>query len=465
MTATASGSAGRGQSDPKTGDTSADRSSPKKARRRYTFREYLNPRVLVMVALGFSSGLPFVLVGNTFGYWLRDEGTALSAIGFLSWVGIAYSLKFLWAPLIDRLGVPGLERLGRRRGWILLMQVVIGAGLVAMALSGTAHGLALLGICALVVAFASSTQDIAIDAWRIESARTKDELGLLTSGYTIGYRMALLMSEAVILPIAQRIGWNDAYTLYGVVMFAAIAATLIAAEPVKAERVLQAKEHELPLWTPRGFFDAVIGPFIAFFKTFGPASALILAAISLFQLPNFVSGPMYNPMYVDLGITKDMVGAVRGSIGLVGVFAGVTAGGVLSLRLGLMPAVMVGCLSQMLGTALFAVLPYAHGPLAFAAIMGLDNFAIAMAGVTLVAYMSSLTSLGYTATQYALLSSTYAWAGKILKGFSGETVEALSAHVGLMNAYSLFFLGCGAIGVPALVLFAILNRSATMKPA
>ena len=434
------------------------------ARQRHSFRDYLNPRVLVMLALGFSSGLPFVLVGNTFGYWLRDEGTTLAAIGFLSWVGIAYSLKFLWAPLLDRVALPGLKRLGQRRGWIAAMQVVIGLGLMAMALSGTSHGLVQLGICALVVAFASSTQDIAIDAWRIESARTKDELGLLTSGYTIGYRMALLMSEAVILPIAQRIGWNDAYVLYGVVMFAAILATLVAAEPVKAERVLEAKEQELPLWTPRGFFDAVIGPFIAFFKTFGPASILILAAISLFQLPNFVSGPMYNPMYVDLGITKDMVGAVRGSIGLAGVFAGVATGGVLSLRLGLMPAVIVGCLGQMLGTALFAVLPYAHGPLTFAAIMGIDNFAIAMAGVTLLAYMSSLTSLGYTATQYALLSSTYAWAGKILKGFSGEVVEALSAHVGLMNAYSLFFLGCGAIGIPALVLFAILNRARTMKP-
>jgi len=429
------------------------------ARRRHTLREYLNPRVLVMLALGFSSGLPFVLVGNTFGYWLRDEGTALAAIGFLSWVGIAYSLKFLWAPLLDRLAVPGLRRLGQRRGWIALMQVVIGTGLIAMAASGTAHGLVQLGICALVVAFASATQDIAIDAWRIESARSKDELGLLTSGYTIGYRAALLMSEAVILPIAQRIGWNAAYILYGAVMFTAILATVLAAEPVQGERALAAKEEEAPLWTPRGLFDAIAGPFTAFFRTFGTGAILILAAISLFQLPNFVSGPMYNPMYVDLGLTKDMVGAVRGSIGLVGVFLGVAAGGILTLQLGLMPAVIVGCLGQMLGTALFAVLPYAHDPLTFAVVMGLDNFAIAMAGVTLVAYMSSLTSLGYTATQYALLSSTYAWAGKILKGFSGEVVEALSSHVGLMNAYALFFLGCGAIGIPAMILFAVLTRT------
>ena len=427
-------------------------------RRRYKFRDYLAPKVLVMLALGFSSGLPFVLVGNTFAYWLRDEHTSLAAIGFLSWVGLAYSLKFLWAPLLDRLGVPVLKILGQRRGWIALMQIMVAGGLVAMALSGTAHGLAQLGVCALVVAFTSATQDTAIDAWRIETAQDKDELGLLTSAYTFGYRSALLMSEAVILPIAQRVGWNQAYMVYGGVMAAMIIATLFAAEPVRGEQVLADKQKDAPLWTPRGLSDAIIGPFIAFFRAYGPGAVVILLAISLFQLPNFVSGPMYNPMYVDLGLTKDMVGAVRGSFGLVGVFLGVATGGFLSLRLGLMPAVILGCVSQMSGTALYAVLPYAHDPITFAAVMGLDNFAIALAGVTLVAYMSSLTSLGYTATQYALFSATYTWAGKVLKGFSGLAVETMTPHVGLMNAYALFFLGCGLIGVPALLLFAFLAR-------
>lgn len=427
-------------------------------RRRYRFRDYLAPKVLVMLALGFSSGLPFVLVGNTFAYWLRDEHTSLAAIGFLSWVGLAYSLKFFWAPLLDRLRIPGFGHLGQRRGWIALMQIMVAAGLIAMALTGTAHGLAQLGVCALAVAFSSATQDTAIDAWRIETAKDKDELGLLTSAYTFGYRTALLMSEAVILPIAQRIGWNQAYMAYGAVMAAMIIATFLAAEPVRGEQILAEKQKDAPLWTPRGLSDAVIGPFTAFFRAYGPGAIVILLAISLFQLPNFVSGPMYNPMYVDLGLTKDMVGAVRGSFGLVGVFLGVAAGGFLSLRLGLMPAVILGCVSQMSGTALYAVLPYAHDPITFAAVMGLDNFAIALAGVTLVAYMSSLTSLGYTATQYALFSATYTWAGKVLKGFSGLAVETMTPHVGLMNAYALFFIGCGLIGVPALLLFAFLAR-------
>ena len=428
------------------------------ARRRYKFRDYLNPRVLTMVALGFSSGLPFNLVGNTLCYWLRDEQTTLKAIGFISWVGIAYSLKFLWAPLLDRTRVPVLGALGQRRGWILLTQLLVGCGLIAMAILGTASGLTILGAVALVVAFSASTQDIAVDAWRIESARDRDDLGLLTSAYTMGFRTALLGTEAIILPIAQRIGWNASYAVYGALIGVGIIACLLAAEPQETEKVLAEKRASKPITTPRGIFDAIAGPFIAFFKAHGTNAVMMLLAISLFQLPNFVSGPMYNPMYVDMGLTKDTVGAVRGSFGLVGVFLGVAMGGYLSLRLGLMRAVVIGCFGQMFGTALYAVLPYAHDPVTFAVIMGVDNFAIAMAGVTLVAYMSSLTSLGYTATQYALLSSTYAWAGKILKGFSGAAVEGMAAKIGLMNAYAAFFIGCGAIGVPALILFILLAR-------
>jgi MFS transporter, PAT family, beta-lactamase induction signal transducer AmpG len=428
------------------------------ARRRYTVRDYLSRRVLIMLVLGFSSGLPFLLIANTFGYWLRDEKFSLTAIGVVSWVGTAYFLKFLWAPVLDRLNAPGLQRLGRRRGWMLLAQIIVGLGLMGMGLCGTSHGLAQLVAIALIVAFAAATQDVAIDAWRIESAQDADELGLLTSGYTFGYRSALLMSEAVILPIAQRTGWNAAYVLYGAAMAVGIAATFLATEPARADAVMERKENELPIWTPRGFADAVAGPFIIFFRTYGSAAILMLLAISLFQLPNFVSGPMYNPMYVDLGLTKDMVGAVRGSFGLVGVFLGVATGGYLSLRLGLVPAVMIGCGGQMLGTALYAVLPYAHDSFTFAAVMALDNFAIALAGVTLVAYMSSLTSLGYTATQYAILSSTYALPGKLFKGFSGLAVDGMTPHFGLMNAYALFFLGCGALGIPALLLFLLLAR-------
>ncbi|MBU6296811.1 MAG: MFS transporter [Alphaproteobacteria bacterium] len=432
---------------------------------RASFAAYLQPRVLVMLALGFSSGLPFLLVGNTFGYWLRDEGTSLAAIGFLSWVGIAYSLKFLWAPVIDRTNAPILAGLGRRRGWMLLAQLFVGGGLVAMAAAGVGHGLVTLGVLALVVAFSSATQDIVIDAWRIETAKDPDELGLLTSAYTFGYRAALLASEAAILLIATRIGWNATYVLYGALMGIGVLACLIAAEPVKADKVMAEKETEAPLWTLRGFYDAVAGPFLVFFKAHGATAVLMLTAISLFQLPNFVMGPMANPLYHDIGLSKDLVGEVRGSFGLVAVFLGVAAGGFLSLRLGFMRALLVGGTAQILGTIAYAVLPYSHGPVVFAAVMAADNFGISVAGITLVAYMSSLTSLGYTATQYALLSSTYAWAGKILKGFSGIAVQSLAADYGLMNAYAIFFVGAGLIGIPAILLFLWLSTRRRPTPA
>jgi PAT family beta-lactamase induction signal transducer AmpG len=435
------------------------------ARRRYQFREYLNRRALTMLALGFSSGLPFLLVGNTFGFWLSDEGTSLTAIGFISWVGLAYSLKFLWAPLLDRLDIPGLAWMGRRRGWMAGAQIVVGLGLVAMAASGTAHGLGWLGALALVVAFAAATQDIGIDAWRIEIAASKDELGLLTSAYTLGYRIALLCTDSLMLVSAQHLGWPLSYTICGALMGIGLLASLFAGEPARADRVMDRKEAEAPLWTARGFFDAVAGPFIVFFKTYGSLAVLILLAISLYRLPDFMRGPVTNPFYRELGLSKDIIGAVRGTLGLAFIFLGVAAGGFLSLRLGYMRALLLGGILQALGIAAFGLLTIA-GPNVglFTAVMCFDDFAISVAGIALVAYMSSLTSLGYTATQYALLSSAYALAGKFLKGFSGLTVDALTPHFGRMEAYGLFFVGCGAIGIPSLLLFALLERRRRANP-
>ncbi|HEX4178788.1 MAG TPA: hypothetical protein VHY57_10135, partial [Rhizomicrobium sp.] len=228
-------------------------------RRRYKFRDYLSPKVLVMLALGFSSGIPFLLVGNTFGFWLRDEHTSLKAIGFISWVGIAYSLQFAWAPLLDR--VPVLKFLGQRRGWLLASQVVIALGLFAMAALGTSHGLTALGIAALVVAFAAATQDIALAAWRIEIAQDADEQGLLTAANTLAYRIAMICTDSLLLVSAQHLGWAVSYTLCGMAMAIGIAGTLLAPEPANADMVAAQKLKEEPLWSVRGFFDAVAGPF------------------------------------------------------------------------------------------------------------------------------------------------------------------------------------------------------------
>src|SRR5262252_1144153 len=213
--------------------------------------DYLRPKTLSMLLLGFSSGLPFLLVGNTCGYWLRDEHTSLTAIGFLSWVGIAYSLKFLWAPLVDRVDLPLFKRLGHRRGWMMFSQIVVGLALSAMGGTGTKAGLGRLGALALVVAFASSTQDIVVDAWRIESADDGEEQGLLASAYQLSYRLALLATDTVILILAATVGWRMSYGIYGACMAIGMIATWFAKEPELAGGVTGKKERESQLWTPR----------------------------------------------------------------------------------------------------------------------------------------------------------------------------------------------------------------------
>jgi MFS transporter, PAT family, beta-lactamase induction signal transducer AmpG len=429
-------------------------------RRRDVIAALRQPKVAVMLMLGFSSGLPFFLSGNTLGYWLREAGTTLSAIGFVSWVGLAYSLKFLWAPIIDRVDAPLTGRLGRRRGWMLLSQLFVASALFGIAAIGLRAGLVAIGILALGVAFSSSTQDIVVDAWRIEAAADSDELGLLSSAYQLGYRVAIIVSDALILIVANHLGWPISYATMGVLMMVGVTASLVATEPLRAKVVFDAKTQTAPLFSARGFVDAVVGPFTEFFRTYGWLALLMLGMISFYQLPEFVMGPMANPFYHDLGLSKDAVGTVRASIGLVASVLGIAAGGFSALRFGYVRTLIAGVAIKILVIANFATLAW-FGPdlRLFGAVMFADNFGIGFAGVALVTYMSSLTTLGYTATQYALLSSAYTYVGKLTKGFSGVMVDWLNVGRSLRDAYALFFIGAGLLGVPALVLCIILARA------
>jgi PAT family beta-lactamase induction signal transducer AmpG len=444
---------------------------------RTVMRNLREPKVLVMLLLGFSSGIPIYLVGNTLGFWMRENGIELSTIGFLSWVGIAYSLKFLWAPLVDKVDAPLLGRwLGRRRGWMLAAQIVVAAALVGMALVQPRVGtwmfgntalnqLLVFGGLALVVAFASATQDIVIDAWRIESADNADQQGLLTSASTLGYRGALLVTDSLILIFAAHVGWQVSYELMAVLMGVGTIAVFMAREPEASVRA--ATTPHPALFTPRGLFDAVLGPFVAFFRDHGWWALLMLAAISLYRLPDFLMGPMANPFYADLGIDKEVVGTVRGSIGLVATILGVAAAGVASVRFGAIPTLLVGAVLGPGSNLAFSYLAL-HGADAgvFSAAMAIDNFCSGFVGVALIVYMSQLTHAGYTATQYALLSSFYALPGKLLKGFSGQMVETLEQGRTLLDAYALFFLGTALLGIPALLLcFWLAMRTPVPKPA
>lgn len=455
--------------DPK---DSAAAEAPAPPKRKRTALEVLRalgrPKVAVMLALGVSSGLPFMLIGNTLGFWLAENHMKPSAIGYLSWAGLAYLWKFVWGAIVDHTAAPVLARLGRRRGWMILTQVFVGIGLAGMALSGPRH-LPWLGLFAVVAGIAAAMQDTVIDAWRIEIATDVDELGLLTASYSLGYRVALFFTEALILLVATAIGWAMSYLLYAAAMAVGVIASLLAREPARADAVMALNAQTKPAASLRGAVDAVVGPFVTFFRTHGVGlAALMLLTITLYHLCDYMRGPMSNPYYVALHISKPVIAAVRSAIGLPMTFVGIALGGLASLRLGVRPSLLLGAILQPLAVMAFATLGWHGGDYvlfqvggapvhAFEVIMGFDSLVMGAAGVILIAYMSSLTSLGYTATQYALLSSAMAWSGKTLKGFSGDIVEALQ-HTGmsLLHAYAWFFVFSAAIGIPAIVVCALL---------
>ena len=435
---------------------------PSAPRRKRTIMEVLRalrqPKVAVMLALGFSSGLPFLLIGNTLGYWLREGGIGLAAIGFLSWAGLAYSFKFVWGAVVDRAPPPFLSRLGKRRGWMIWTQVGVAVGLVGMALFGP-HGhapgnLLWLGILSVVTGISAASQDVVIDAWRIEIAADSDELGLLTSAYSLAFRIAIIATDAWILGLAGWLGWDWSYGLYALLVGIGMAGALFAKEPLHADVAIAAREIAAPNASLRGVYDTVVEPFVAFFKAQGWAALLILTVITLYHLCDYLRGPIVNPYYVDLHIPKAQVLAIRTSIGLFASMAGTIVGGLAVLRIGISRTLIIGAVIQPLAVAAFALLTYVgHSPALFASVMTFDGFCMSFAGIALISYMSTLTSLGYTATQYALLTSALAWTGKFLKGFSGAWVQGLVTPTrDLVHAYALFHLYAAATAIPAFIL-------------
>jgi MFS transporter, PAT family, beta-lactamase induction signal transducer AmpG len=465
--------------------------SPKRKRTALdVLRALGRPKVAIMLALGVSSGLPFMLISNTLGFWLSENHIKLSVIGYLSWASLPYLWKFVWGALVDHTAAPVLARLGRRRSWMILTQILVGVGLAGMALSGPTH-LPWLGLFALMAGIGAAMQDTVIDAWRIEIASDVDELGLLTSSYSLGYRAAVIATDALILLVATAIGWALSYLIYGAVMAVGVVAALLAREPARASPTLSRELTDVvmalnaarkPAASLKGAVDAVVGPFTAFFRTHGVGlAALMLLMITLYHLCDYMRGPMSNPYYVALHISKPVIAGVRGAIGLPMTFVGIALGGLASLRLGARTSLLLGAILQPMAVLAFATLGWHGGDYvlvrlgaapvdAFQVIMGFDSLVMGAAGVTLIAYMSSLTSLGYTATQYALLTSAMAWSGKFLKGFSGDIIEALQ-HTGLsqLNAYAWFFVFSAAIGIPAIVvcglLLAIAGRARTAAVA
>lgn len=429
---------------------------------------YRQPRVLSMVFLGFSAGLPFYLIFQTLSAWLRQEGIQRATIGMLSWAGLILTLKFVWAPVVDRVPLPLLHRwLGRRRSWMLLAQVGIIVALLNLSSSHPAISVAHVALGALLLAFCAATQDITVDAWRIESAPQRLQ-GAMAAAYQLGYRVALIVGSAGAFEIAQILGWQASYTAMAMLGAVGVCTTLLISEPApslqqqpvqREERVarwLEAKAHWPPALRDAGanFVGAVLCPLLDFFDRYGTRTAiLILVLVGTYRLTEYTMGSMANPFYIDHGYTLGQIAAIVKVFGLSVSLIGVLIAGVVIAKLGIMRALVLGSLMIIVSNLSFSAVAQTHGPtlVGLAIANSLDNLAQAMHGTALIAFLSSLTSARYTATQYALFSSFYALPGKLLEGTSGFVVDAIG--------YPRFFIYTASLSIPALLLLYWLARS------
>lgn len=412
-------------------------------------RVYSRPRVIAMMFLGFSGGLPFLLVFSTLTAWLREEGVSKSAIGFFAWIGITYSIKVIWAPIIDRYGIPWLTRsLGQRRSWMLAGQLGIAAGLLAMSLLGTSD-LYVLSIAALVVAFSSATQDVAIDAYRIEAMEERYQ-GAMSAMYIFGYRVALLAAGAGAFYLAEYFNWVVAYQVMAAAMLLGVLTCLSISEPVKARDELLAQEESSRGWRVN-FVNAVLQPFLEFFRRQGRFALIILLFIAVFRLSDIAMGIMANPFYLDMGYSKTDIANVAKVFGFFMSIAGAAIAGLLVVKWGIYRCLMIGAVAVASTNVLFAVLSLATPELSYlAVVISADNISGGFAATAFVAYLSSLTNRAYTATQYALFSSLMTLPGKFMSGFSGLIVDNFG--------YFEFFLVAAALGIPAIFLVGVLTR-------
>jgi MFS transporter, PAT family, beta-lactamase induction signal transducer AmpG len=486
---------------------------------------YRRPQVVAMLFLGFSAGLPLLLIFSTLSLWLREAEVSRSTVTYFSWAALGYSFKFVWAPVIDKLPLPWLGRLGHRRSWLLLSQGAIVGAILWMAFTDPAHSLVMMAVAAVVLGFSSATQDIVIDAYRIESA-DRELQALLASGYIAGYRLGMLAAGAGALKLAAWFGgdgaydytaWRNAYLCMAAAMGIGIATTLWIPEPqVKgrgashlnslgdylrflllflvaagvfagsfawaAEGFAWLREHAdgsgftrfmlealhlavalLAAWlmarllvragAVRGevLRETYVEPMADFFRRYGRTALLILALIATYRMSDIVLGVISNVFYQDLGFTKDQIADITKTFGLVMTLVGGFLGGGLALRFGVMRVLFQGAVLAAATNLLFILLAGA-GPNLWLLILVIaaDNLSAGMAGAAFVAYLSGLTSVSFTAFQYALFSSLMTLVPKLFAGYSGTIVDALG--------YNAFFLLTALLGVPVLLLILLARR-------
>ena len=439
------------------------------------WRVYLERKVLIMLALGFSSGLPLLLVFGTLSIWLREAQVNRADIGFFSWITLAYGFKWVWSPLVDRLPIPILSKLlGRRRGWLLFAQLMIVFSLCGMAVSDPQSHLYQLAIFSVIVAFSSASQDIVIDAYRIELADERLQAAL-AAAYITGYRLAMILAGAGVLVFAtifgssknyDASGWEISYFIMAGFMIVGVCTTLLIREPksrgnLSANNTLEQKyisnllqkgfslrSAKLLAW----FYTSVITPFKDFYSRYGKQALLILMLIGTYRLTDVVMGVMANVFYIDMGFTKIDIASISNVFGVIMTLVGAGIGGILVNKYGTIRILALGTVLTILTNLLFIIFTYVgHNIAMLALVISMDNLASGIATAAFITYLSSLTNIAFSATQYALFSSMMLIIPNFLAGFSGIFVN----HFG----YDWFFFATSMLGVPVLILIGLVKRN------
>ena len=410
------------------------------------FGAFLHPRVLAMLFLGFAAGLPYLLVFSTLTAWLADVGVHRGTVGMLAWVGLTYSLKFLWAPVVDAVRLPLLHNLlGRRRSWMLLAQLGIIAGLTLLSTTNPLDNVVNVALFALLASFSAATQDIAIDAWRIEAVEA-DRQAAMAANYQLGYRLGMLVSGAGALFLADIYDWGLTYLVMAACMAVGVLAVLLIGEPEYDDAVRVRKS--VAAWIN----SHVLEPLADVFRRYKVHAVAILAFVALFRVSDYLMGSMALPFYLDMGYSKSEIAAVAKLYGTLASLVGILVGGVVVTRFGLRIPLIASAILLALTNLAFAALAAAGETdlWLLAGVITGDNFSAGLSGTAFITFLSSLTSRKYTATQYALLTSLMALPGKFMSGGSGF----LSLQVGWVN----FFVIVCLAGVPAIMLAIYVTR-------
>jgi len=413
---------------------------------------YRDRRMLAILALGFSSGLPLLLTFSTLSTWLAQEGVSKTSIGLFAAVGLPYSFKFLWSPLIDGLRLPIFSRLGQRRGWMVATQLLLMVAVIALGSLTPKDQPALTALCAVIVAFLSASQDIVIDAYRVEILKT-DEQGAGATMVQIGYRLGMLTAGAGALYIADAFGWQFAYLVMGLLVSVGIATVLANPEP--AALPAKAAAHGEG-WLAAWLREHVVAPFDDFMRR--PAWVVIILFILLYKLADVVAGVMASPLYIDLGFSLSEIASVSKIFGFFATLLGAFLGGLMVTRLGIFPSLLICGIAQSAANLMYALQAIAgHDMTMLAVTIATENVTAGMGSAALVAYLSSLCSPGYTATQYALLSSLTAVGRTLLATPSGWLKDQMD--------WVSFFVAATFLGVPGLLLLLWLMRHERVSAA